>query len=132
MILAVSLMGVDIALAANDELTELEAQQLKILKLSKLVEQQPPNIKLKEDLGSYKAGLEFYQESDYQQAISEWLKVEYSTLNLPLYIKTQYLLGDCYRKIEDWDRAIEIYESLVISDPILTDYSLFIWLKLIN
>lgn len=125
MILAVSLMGVDIALAANDELTELEAQQLKILKLSKLVEQQTPNIKLKEDLGSYKAGLEFYQESDYQQAISEWLKVEYSTLNLPLYIKTQYLLGDCYRKIEDWDRAIEIYESLVISDPILTDYSLF-------
>jgi len=125
MILAVSLMGADIALAANDELTELEAQQLKILKLSKLVEQQPPNIKLKEDLGSYKAGLEFYQESDYQQAISEWLKVEYSTLNLPLYIKTQYLLGDCYRKIEDWDRAIEIYESLVISDPILTDYSLF-------
>jgi len=125
MILAVSLFGADIALAGNDKLTELETQQLKILKLSKLIEQQPPNNKLKEDMESYKTGLEFYQQSDYQQAISELLKVEYSTLNLPLYIKSQYLLGDCYRKIEDWDRAIEIYKNLVVDDPILTDYSLF-------
>jgi len=125
MILAVSLFGADIALADNNELTELEAQQLKILKLSKVVEGQPSNIKLKEDMESYKIGLEFYQQSDYQQAISELLKVKYSTLNLPLYIKSQFILGDCYRKIEDWDRAIEIYKDLVRDDPILTDYSLF-------
>src|SRR5665648_80229 len=125
MILAVSLFGVDIVLAGNDELTELEAQQLKILKLSKVVEEHPSTIELKEDLENYKMGLEFYQHTDYQQAISELLKVEYSTLNLPLYIKSQYLLGDCYRKIEDWNRAIEIYKNLVRDDPILTDYSLF-------
>ena len=125
MILAISLFGADIALAGNDELTELEVQQLKILRLSKVVEEQPSNIKLIEDIESYKIGLEFYQQSDYQQAISELLKVEYSTLNLPLYIKSQYLLGDCYRKIEDWNRAIEIYKNLAIDDPILTDYSLF-------
>jgi len=40
-VLAVSLFGADIALAGNDKLTELEAQQLKILKLSKVVEEQP-------------------------------------------------------------------------------------------
>jgi len=125
MILAISLMGADIALAGNDELTELEVQQLKILRLSKVVEEQPSNIKLKEDMESYKIGLEFYQQSDYQQAISELLKVKYSTLNLPLYIKSQYLLGDCYRKIEDWNRAIEVYKNLVVDDPILTDNSLF-------
>jgi len=125
MILPISLFGADIALAGNDELTELEVQQLKILELSKVVEEQPSNIKLKEDMESYKIGLEFYQQSDYQQAISELLKVKYSTLNLPLYIKSQYLLGDCYRKIEDWNRAIEIYKNLAIDDPILTDYSLF-------
>ncbi len=125
MILAISLFVADIALADNNELTELEAQQLKILRLSKVVEEQPSNIKLIEDLENYKVGLELYQQSDYQQAISELLKVEYSTLNLPLYIKSQYILGDCYRKIEDWDRAIEIYKNLVVDDPILTDYSLF-------
>ncbi|GAF71725.1 unnamed protein product, partial [marine sediment metagenome] len=106
-ILAISLFGADIAFADNNELTELEAQQLKILRLSKVVEEQPSNIKLKEDIENYKIGLELYQQSDYQQAIFELLKVEYSTLNLPLYIKSQYILGDCYRKIEDWDRAIE-------------------------
>jgi len=125
MILTISLFGADIALADNDELTELEAQQLKILRLSKVVEEQPSNIKLIEDIGNYKIGLELYQQSNYQQAISELQKVKYSTLNLPLYIKSQYILGDCYRKIEDWDRAIEIYKNLVVDDPILTDYSLF-------
>ena len=98
MILAISLFGVDIVLASNNELTELETQQLKILMLSKVVEEQPSNIKLIEDIESYKVGLELYQQSDYQQAISELLKVEYSTLNLPLYIKSQFILGDCYRK----------------------------------
>ena len=125
MILAISLFGADIALADNNELTELETQQLKILRLSKVVEEQPSNIKLKEDIENYKVGLELYQQSNYKQAISELLKVKYSTLNLPLYIKSQYILGDCYRKIEDWDSAIEIYKNLVINDPILTDYSLF-------
>jgi len=125
MFLATSLFVANIALAGNNELTELEAQQLKILRLSKVVEEQPSNIKLKEDIENYKVGLELYQQSNYQQAISELLKIKYSTLNLPLYIKSQYLLGDCYRKVEDWDRAIEIYKNLVIDDPILTDYSLF-------
>jgi len=124
-ILTFSLMGADIALASNNELTELEAQQLKILKLSKVVEEQPSNIKLKEDIENYKVGLELYQQSNYQQAISELLKAKYSTLNLSLYIKSQFVLGDCYRKIEDWDRAIEVYKNLVVDDPILTDYSLF-------
>ena len=122
---AISLFGTDIASAVNNELTELEVQQLKILKLSKVVEEQPSNIKLKEDIKNYKVGLELYQQSDYQQAISELLKVKYSTLNLPFYIKSQLILGDCYKKIEDWDSAIEVYKNLVIDDPILTDYSLF-------
>ena len=124
-ILIISIIGIEMVLASNNELTELEVQQLKILKLSKVVEGQPSNIKIKEDIESYKLGLELYQQSNYQQATSELLKVKYSTLNLPLYIKSQYLLGDCYRKMEDLDRAIEIYKNLVIDDPILTDYSLF-------
>jgi tetratricopeptide (TPR) repeat protein len=124
-ILAIGLFRVDITLAGNDELNELETQRFKILKLSKIVEEHPSNIELREDIENYKIGLELYQQSDYQQAISKLLKVKYSTLNLPLYIKSQFILGDCYRKIEDWDKAIEIYKNLVIDDPILTDYSLF-------
>lgn len=124
-ILSISLFGANTALADNDELTEFESQQLKILKLSKIIEGHPSTIELKEDLENYKRGLELYQQSYYQQAISELLKVKYSTLNLPLYIKSQFILGDCYRKIGDWDRAIEIYKNLVLDDPILTDYSLF-------
>ncbi|MBE3091092.1 MAG: tetratricopeptide repeat protein [Candidatus Atribacteria bacterium] len=122
---AISLFGTDIASAVNNELTELEVQQIEILKLSQVIEEQPSNIKLKEDIKNYKVGLELYQQSDYQQAISELLKIKYSTLNLPFYIKSQLILGDCYRKIEDWDSAIEVYKNLVIDDLILTDYSLF-------
>ncbi|MBE3092675.1 MAG: tetratricopeptide repeat protein, partial [Chloroflexi bacterium] len=122
---AISLFGTDIASAVNNELTELEVQQIEILKLSQVIEEQTSNIKLKEDIKNYKVGLELYQQSDYQQAISELLKIKYSTLNLPFYIKSQLILGDCYRKIEDWDSAIEVYKNLVIDDPILTDYSLF-------
>ena len=122
----INLFGTEIALAVNNELTELEVQQLKILKLSKVVEEQPSNIKLKEDIENYKAGLDLYQQSNYHQAISELLKVKYSTLNLPLYIKSQLILGDSYRKINDWDSAIEIYKNLVIDDPLFTDYSLFV------
>ncbi|MBE3127436.1 MAG: tetratricopeptide repeat protein [Candidatus Atribacteria bacterium] len=122
---AISLFGTDIASAVNNELTELEVQQIEILKLSQVIEEQPSNIKLKEDIKNYKVGLELYQQSDYQQAISELLKIKYSTLNLPFYIKSQLILGDCYRKIEDWDSAIEVYKNLVIDDTILTDYSLF-------
>ncbi|HEC93483.1 MAG TPA: tetratricopeptide repeat protein, partial [Candidatus Atribacteria bacterium] len=124
-IMSISLFGTNIALSGNGELTEIESQQLKILKLSKIIEEHPLTIELKEDLENYTIGLELYQQSDYQQAISELLKVKYSTLNLPLYIKSQYILGDCYRRIEDWDRAIEVYKNLVVNDPILTDYSLF-------
>lgn len=123
--MSISLFGTNIALSGNGELTEIESQQLKILKLSKIIEEHPLTIELKEDLENYTIGLELYQQSDYQQAISELLKVKYSTLNLPLYIKSQYILGDCYRRIEDWDRAIEVYKNLVVNDPILTDYSLF-------
>src|SRR4030042_4789163 len=125
MISAISLFGTDIASAVNNELTEREVQQIEILKLSQVIEEQPLNTKLKEDIKNYKVGLELYQQSDYQQAISELLKVKYSTLNLPFYIKSQLILGDCYRKIEDWDSAIEVYKNLVIDDTILTDYSLF-------
>ncbi|MGB6607271.1 MAG: hypothetical protein WBF28_05640, partial [Atribacterota bacterium] len=47
MILAISLFVANIALADNNELTKLEAQQLKILKLSKVVEEHPSTIELK-------------------------------------------------------------------------------------
>jgi len=124
-IICLNVVDVDTVLASGIEFTELEAQQLKILKLSKVVEGQPSTIKLKEDIESYKIGLELYQQSDYHQAISELLKIKYSTLNLPLYIKSQYLLGECFKKTEDWDGAIEIYKNLAKNDPLLTDYSLF-------
>ena len=70
-ILVFSIIGINIVLADNKELNELETQQFKILKLSKIVEEHPSTIELKEDMESYKIGLELYQQSDYQQAISE-------------------------------------------------------------
>ncbi|HER24119.1 MAG TPA: tetratricopeptide repeat protein [Candidatus Atribacteria bacterium] len=121
----ISLLGAEIALATNNELTEFEIQQLKILKLSKVVEGQTSNIQLKEDMENFKIGWELYQQNDYQRAISELLKITYSTLNLPLYIKSQFILGNCYRKIQDWDSGIEVFKNLARDDPILTDYSLF-------
>ena len=106
-------------------MTEVEAQQLKILQLSKIVESHPPTADLEKDLKNYQSGLKLYNQGDYKQAISELLNIKYSTLNLPFYIKSQYLLGECFKKTEDWDGVIEIYKNLAKNDPLLTDYSLF-------
>jgi len=108
-----------------NELTEVEVKQLKILQLSKIVESYPSTIDLEKDLEDYQSGLKLYLQGDYQQAISVLWNIKYSTLNLPLFIKSQYILGECFKKAEDWDRAIGIYKNLVKSDPLLTDYSLF-------
>ncbi len=113
-----------VSVSAN-ELTEVEVNQLKILQLSKIVESYPSTIELEKDLENYQSGLKLYLQGDYQQAISVLGNIEYSTLNLPLFIKSQYILGECFKKVEDWDRAIGIYKNLVKSDPLLTDYSLF-------
>ena len=113
-----------VSVSAN-ELTEVEVKQLKILQLSKIVESYPSTIELVKDLENYQSGLKLYHQGDYQQAISVLGNIKYSTLNLPLFIKSQYILGECFKKIEDWDRAIVIYKNLVKSDPLLTDYSLF-------
>lgn len=113
-----------VSVSAN-ELTEVEVKQLKILQLSKIVESYPSTIELEKDLENYQSGLKLYHQGDYQQAISVLWNIKYSTLNLPLFIKSQYILGECFKKVEDWDRAIGIYKNLVKSDPLLTDYSLF-------
>jgi TolA-binding protein len=113
-----------VSVSAN-ELTEVEVKQLKILQLSKIVESYPSTIDLEKDLENYQSGLKLYLQGDYQQAISVLWNIKYSTLNLPLFIKSQYILGECFKKVEDWDRAIGIYKNLVKSDPLLTDYSLF-------
>lgn len=113
-----------VSVSAN-ELTEVEVKQLKILQLSKTVEGYPSTIELEKDLENYQSGLKLYHQGDYQQAISVLWNIKYSTLNLPLFIKSQYILGECFKKVEDWDRAIDIYKNLVKSDPLLTDYSLF-------
>lgn len=113
-----------VSVSAN-ELTEVEVKQLKILQLSKIVETYPSTIELEKDLENYQSGLKLYHQGDYQQAISVLWNIKYSTLNLPLFIKSQYILGECFKKVEDWDRAIGIYKNLVKSDPLLTDYSLF-------
>jgi len=113
-----------VSVSAN-ELTEVEVKQLKILQLSKIVESYPSTIDLEKDLENYQSGLKLYLQGDYQQAISLLWNIKYSTLNLPLFIKSQYILGECFKKAEDWDRAIGIYKNLVKSDPLLTDYSLF-------
>lgn len=113
-----------VSVSAN-ELTEVEAKQLKILQLSKIVESYPSTIDLEKDLENYQSGLKLYLQGDYQQAISVLWNIKYSTMNLPLFIKSQYILGECFKKVEDWDKAIGIYKNLVKSDPLLTDYSLF-------
>lgn len=113
-----------VSVSAN-ELTEVEVKQLKILQLSKIVESYSSTIELEKDLENYQSGLKLYHQGDYQQAISVLWNIKYSTLNLPLFIKSQYILGECFKKVEDWDRAIGIYKNLVKSDPLLTDYSLF-------
>lgn len=124
-IICLIVVDFDTVLASSSELTEVEAQQLKILQLSKIVESHPPTADLEKDLKNYQLGLKLYNQGDYKQAISELLNIKYSTLNLPLYIKSQYLLGECFKKTEDWDGVIEIYKNLAKNDPLLTDYSLF-------
>jgi len=124
-IIIISSIEMTVFLANVGELNQLESQQFKILKLSKLTEENPSNVDLEEEIANYKIGLQFYQQHNYLQAISELLKVNYTTLNLPLYVKSQFILGQCYKNNGELDKAIEVYQNLILDDPILTDYSLF-------
>ncbi len=112
--------------ASNDELTEIESKQLKILYLSKLLEEHPnSSVEIKTNLDIFQKGLEFYQQGDFQQAILSLSTIPYTTLNIPLYIKSQFLLGEGYKKVGDFNKAVNIYQNLAEKDPLLTDYSLF-------
>ena len=118
--------GVDNVWAEDAEaLTERETQQLKTLNLSKILAEHPPSEAGLEDIDNYQRGLELYLQGDYPQAVSKLAKIKYSTPNSPLYIKSQFIMGDSYKKMEDWDKAVEIYENLGVEGLLLTDYSLF-------
>jgi len=126
MVLIISLFGKFEVLATNDELTEIESNQLKILYLSQLLEKNSDSSKdIEIELDIYQKGLEFFRKGDLSQAISLLSEIKYSKLNLTLYLKAQFLLGEGYKKMNDLDKAIEVYHSLVEKDPILTDYSIF-------
>ena len=125
MILITNIIQTGIVLAGNQELTELEAQQLKILKLFKVVEGYPTTEDLKRNIEDFRIGWELFQQEDYIETISRLSNIQYSSLNLPLYVKSQFLLGECFKKTDGWDKAVEIYKNLAQIDPFLTDYSLF-------
>ena len=97
-IFGISIIEVSIIFADSRELSTLEFQQYKILKLSKITKDNPQDTFLIKNIENYKKGLEYYKQQNYTNAVSELLKVNYSTLALPLYIKSQYILGDCYKK----------------------------------
>ena len=113
------------AFAEQSELSPLESQQYKILKLSKITRENPPNKLVSNSINKYILGLTDYNQKQYMEAISDLLEVDYSTLILPLYIKSRYLLGECYNNIKQFDQAIEIYQELVPRDPLFQDYTRF-------
>jgi len=124
-IFGISIIEVSIIFADSRELSTLEFQQYKILKLSKITKDNPQDTFLIKNIENYKKGLEYYKQQNYTNAVSELLKVNYSTLALPLYIKSQYILGDCYKKNKEWDKAIEIYKNLIPKDLLFPDFSHF-------
>ena len=124
-IIGTSVIGANIVFADAKELSTLEFQQYKILKLSKVTQDHPSDAFLIKNIENYKKGLEYYKQQNYANAILELLEVSYSNLILPLYIKSQYILGDCYKNINEWDKAIEIYKNLIPKDLLLPDFSLF-------
>ncbi|MEA2022156.1 MAG: tetratricopeptide repeat protein [Candidatus Caldatribacteriota bacterium] len=123
-IFGISIIEACTIFADSRELSILEFQQYKILKLSKVTQDNPQDTFLIKNIENYKKGLEYYKQQNYTNAISELLKVNYSTLVLPLYIKSQYILGDCYKKVYELDKAIEIYKNLIPKDLLLPDFSL--------
>ena len=129
-IFGISIFEVSIIFADSRELSTLEFQQYKILKLSKITQDNPQDTFLIKNIENYKKGLEYYKQQNYTNAVSELLKVNYSTLVLPLYIKSQYILGDCYKKNNEWDKAIEIYKNLIPKDLLLPEFSLFFLAKI--
>jgi len=125
MIFIINLIQIEIVLADNQELTELEVQQLKILKLFQVVASHPTTEDLKRNIEDYQIGWGLFQQKDYINAIPKFSRIQYSSLNLPLYVKSQFLLGECLKKIDEWDKAVEVYKNLAQIDPLLTDYSIF-------
>jgi len=114
------------AIADNTEMSPLEYQQFKILKLSKVTQKNPSDDSLKANIETYKKGLEYYKRKDYLNAILELSKIDYSTLILPLYTKSQYILAESYKNRDEWDKAIEVYQNFIPRDFLFPDFSYFL------
>lgn len=68
----------------------------------------------------FQEGKQLYKNQKYRQAISSFLKVSDTPLELP---DLSYYMGLCYAKIEDWDEALLYLESVVNNhDNILRIY----------
>jgi len=115
----------NIVFADQHEFSALESQQYKILKLSKITQNNPQDKLIMKNIEYYNKGLAYYNQRNYTEAISNLLEVHYSTLILPLYIKSQYLLGDCYKKNQQLEESINIYQNLIPKDLLFNDFTHF-------
>jgi TolA-binding protein len=99
-----------------------QEKQLKIFQLSHLLEAEN---EFPRQNSYFKNALAYYKNEHYGMAINELEKIEYSNLHIPLYLRSQLLKGQAYKKLQRWESVVYIYQNLYENIPLMQDYSAY-------
>ncbi|HAJ33488.1 MAG TPA: hypothetical protein DCK79_08990 [Candidatus Atribacteria bacterium] len=92
--------------ALAQQLDEKKEKQLKIFQLSHLLEAEN---EFPRQNAYFNNALAYLNHEHFAMAINELEKIEYSNLYIPLYLRSQLLKGQAYKKLQRWESAVYIY-----------------------
>ncbi len=105
------------------QLDERVEKQLKIFQLSYFLEEGDG---FPRENAYFNNALAYLENEHLSLAIGELEKIEYNSLYIPLYLKSQFLRAQCYEKVQRWESAIGVYQDLLIQVPVMQEYILYL------
>ena len=108
------------SLLASAQTSEKKLEkQLKIFQLSDVLEKENGFV---QQNAYFNNALAYFYNEHLGFAIKELDRIEYSNLYLPLYFKAQLLQAKCYKNLERWESALNIYQEIINKIPFMRDY----------
>ena len=118
--LSILIFSVTLDAQQPDERVE---KQLKIFQLSYFLEEGDG---FPRENAYFNNAFAYLENEHFSLAIGELEKIEYNSLYIPLYLKSQFLRAQCYEKVQRWESAIGVYQDLLIQVPVMQEYVLYL------
>lgn len=119
LILSFTLLISSVLLAQQASVEDIIEKQLKIFHLSYFLEEENS---FPVQNAYFKNAIVYLENDHIGLAINELEKIEYNSLYVPFYLKSQLLSAQCYEKLQRWESAIRIYNDLLNQVPVMQEY----------